>query len=87
MMGQTIRGGTAFSQILLDEQALTRLREGLPPVQTEGEDEEQEGDISDLLDQANIVIDPCSTNQFQVHLQIPQAKAVLDEPDIDIEVV
>jgi DNA-directed RNA polymerase beta' subunit len=87
MMGQTIRGGTAFSQILLDEQALTRLREGLPPVQTEGEGEEQEGDISDLLDQANIVIDPCSTNQFQVHLQIPQAKAVLDEPDIDIEVV
>jgi len=89
MMGQTIRGGTAFSQILLDEQALTRLREGLPPVQTNGDGngEEQDGDISDLLDQANIVIDPCATNQFQVHLQVPQAQAVLDEPDVDIEVM
>lgn len=85
MMGQTFRGGTAFSQILLDEQALTRLREGLPPVKTENE--ETDGDISDLLEQSNIVIDPCATNQFQVHLQVPQAQAVLEEPDVDIEIV
>jgi DNA-directed RNA polymerase II subunit RPB1 len=31
MAGQTIRSGTAFSQILLDEPAMERMMEGLPP--------------------------------------------------------
>ena len=39
MMGQPIRGGTAFSQILLDEQALPLLLEGLAE-EEEAEDEE-----------------------------------------------
>ena len=83
MMGQVIRGGTAYSQILLDEQALARLSEGLPPVPVD--EEEQDGDISDLIDNAVAITDPCSTTQFQVHLQIPAAANIIEEPDVELE--
>jgi DNA-directed RNA polymerase beta' subunit len=85
MMGQVIRGGTAYSQILLDEQALARLSEGLPPVPVD--EEEQDGDISDLIENAVAITEPCSTTQFQVHLQIPAAANIIEEPDIELEVI
>jgi DNA-directed RNA polymerase II subunit RPB1 len=83
MMGQVIRGGTAFSQILLDEQALVRLSEGLPPVPVD--EVEADADISDLVDEGIAIADPCSTTQFQVHLQMPQAANILEEPEIELE--
>lgn len=49
MTGQPIRAGTAFTQILLDEAALPRLMEGLPPVPVLDEEEPDAPD-QELID-------------------------------------
>jgi hypothetical protein len=87
MMGQTIRGGTAFSQILLDEAALPRLMEGLPAL-PEGEDEEDE-DIMQLSDTnigAVLYEDPndaCSKTRLQMNFVLPKSKTKVEEEDED----
>ena len=80
MAGQPIRGGTAFSDILLDEVALLRLQKGLPPVKdfrvgreapVEEEDEQPTNDF-------------CSPARLRMNLTLPTTKAnLMDEPDID----
>ena len=50
LAGQTIRAGTAFSQILLDEAALPRLLEGLP-IEEEDEEEEVAAPDQEQIDQ------------------------------------
>ena len=91
MMGQPIRGGTAFSQILLDESAMLNLMKGLPAV-TEEEDEEEEDedyvpteeDISRAL--AQTAIPPvCRDDYLGSTMVLPKAgKLIADEENIEL---
>lgn len=85
MTGQPIRGGTAFSQILLDESALLNLQKGLPPV-PDDEEEEEEGPTQDEIDQAlyNDPDDLCNATRLRVNMTLPQAGSYLEEPDVEI---
>ncbi len=80
MIGQPIRGGTAFSQILLDDQALMQLQQGLAPMPEE--DEEEMADIEGLL--VEDLMDPCSTAQFQMSISMPAKVKGLQEPDVEV---
>ncbi len=91
MMGQPIRGGTSFSQILLDEQAFMRLMNGLPPLK-EGEEyqeEDEEEATREEIDEALFTseTDPCSTASLKMNISLPPATAVLDEPDMDVQIL
>jgi DNA-directed RNA polymerase II subunit RPB1 len=85
MTGQPIRGGTAFSDILLDETALLRLQQGLPAVPPL--EEEDEGPTEDQID-AELSKDPndlCSPSRLRMQLSLPTAGALLEEePDIEL---
>lgn len=88
MMGQPIRGGTAFSQILLDDQMLPQLLASIDTEKTnEGLEDEEEGDLSRLHETGLQINDPCSTTQFQMNMVLPSAKASFEEPDIELEIV
>jgi DNA-directed RNA polymerase II subunit RPB1 len=84
MMGQPIRAGTAFTQILLDESALDRIFQGLPAVD---EDEEEEPEIG-----ANIVnqvlygetVDPCDRVESTMNMVLPGAETKIIEDDIEV---
>lgn len=86
MTGQPIKGGTGFSEILLDENALIRLQEGLPPVE-EGEDEEddyvptQENINEALYETAD---DKCAAINLKLNVALPQETTRIEEPDIDM---
>jgi DNA-directed RNA polymerase II subunit RPB1 len=80
MTGQPIRGGTAFSDILLDEVAVLRLQKGLPPsMPLKGEaplpvDDAVEQDKNDM----------CSATRLKMNLTLPTSSINLeDEPDIE----
>ena len=83
MTGQPIRGGTAFSDILLDEVALLRLQQGLPPAETLDRDDtghtqaELEGE---LVTDPN---DPCSSSRLRMNLVLPTKMTTLDEDDVE----
>lgn len=84
MMGQTIRAGTAFTQILLDEAALPRLLEGLPPVEVEEEEEEaptQEMINSELYGADH---DLCTQTQLSMNMTLPVATSAVEEDEIEI---
>ena len=84
MMGQPIRGGTAFSQILLDDAMLQTLTKGLEAVPDD--EEEAEGDIT-LFQTDSSEIDYCHRTQFQMNMMIPESVEGLDlEPPIDLYV-
>jgi DNA-directed RNA polymerase II subunit RPB1 len=85
MMGQAIRGGTAFSQILLDDQMLPELLKEIDVDKNKLEDEE-EGDLSHLED-TDIISGPCASTQFQMNMVIPQGKAIMEEPDIEVNIL
>ena len=87
MMGQPIRGGTAFSQILLDDQALPKLLADMDIDKYADVEEEQEGDL--LADERLGLDDPCSSAQFQMNLAVPSMKRIMmeEEPDIEMEVM
>jgi DNA-directed RNA polymerase beta' subunit len=88
MMGQPIRGGTAFSQILLDDQALVQLLKDVDVEKVAGVLEEEEaGDLSRLDESREKMLDPCATVQFQSSIVLPPAKTVMDEPDIELEIL
>jgi hypothetical protein len=84
-MGQAIRGGTAFSQILLDDQMLPELLKEIDVEKNKLEDEE-EGDLSHLED-TDIISGPCASTQFQMNMVIPQGKAIMEEPDIEVNIL
>ncbi len=86
MMGQPIRGGTAFSQILLDDQMLPKLMEDVD-MDDEEEDKEEEGDITTLLEDGLQIADPCSSTQFQMNMVVPPMKEALEEPEIEMEII
>ena len=82
MTGQPIRGGTAFSDILLDEVALLRLQKGLPPVGDYAAGREAPPDDTEpALDDKD---DFCSPSRLRMNLTLPTIKANLThEPDIE----
>jgi DNA-directed RNA polymerase II subunit RPB1 len=86
MMGQPIRGGTAFSQILLDDQILPQLLADVDINKYKGIlEEEEEGD---LLGEVGVGLDdPCSTAQFQMNMMSSVVKPIADEPEIEIELL
>ncbi len=88
MMGQPIRGGTAFSQILMDDQMLIKLLESVDIDKYKGilEDEE-EGDITGLGEAGLQLADPCSSTQFQMNMVLPTSKAAIEEPEIEIDII
>jgi DNA-directed RNA polymerase II subunit RPB1 len=87
MMGQPIRGGTAFTQILLDEQALPRLLEGLPPMK-ELEEEDQGRDTDELLEETlQDPNDPCAAPKFQMYTAMPLPEQRISEPDMELVVL
>jgi DNA-directed RNA polymerase II subunit RPB1 len=83
MTGQPIRGGTGFSEILLDEAALMRLQEGLPPVEEDEEDYEptQENIEEELEIQPN---DKCASTNIKLNVSLPQGNELIVEPDVDL---
>ena len=89
MTGQTIRGGTSFSQIMLDEAALMRVQEGLPPFPEE-EEEEEEAPDQDEIDQAlyNDPDDMCASTRLRVNMTLPGAGTYLDdEGDVELNIL
>jgi len=83
MTGQAIRGGTAFSDVLLDEVAVLRLQQGLPPVQPlEGEaPPPTEDEINDALDIPDSL---CNSTRLRMNITLPTAKGTIEEPDIEL---
>ena len=90
MMGQAIRGGTAFSQILLDDQALPVLLREID-VEKGKLDEEEEGDLDQMEESRPSMDDPCALTQFQMNMVLPTTsvpiESQLDEPDVEIDIV
>ena len=88
MMGQPIRGGTAFSQILMDDQMLSKLLESIDTDKYKGVlEDEQEGDITSLGESSVQLADPCSSTQFQMNMVLPSGNTAIEEPDIEIDVI
>ncbi len=85
MMGQPIRGGTSFSQVLLDDQMLPELLKDVDI--TEDDEQEEEGDITGLISDGYQISDPCSSAQFQMNMVLPPIKEALEEPDIEIDII
>jgi DNA-directed RNA polymerase II subunit RPB1 len=85
MMGQPIRGGTAFSQVLLDEQALPALLEGLTPEEDLVEEEMGELAEGELEEDPN---DPCGRTNFKMNMVMPAPQGeVLAEPDVELVII
>jgi DNA-directed RNA polymerase beta' subunit len=87
MMGQPIRGGTGFFNILFDEGAFMRLQEGLPPVpvaEEEGEGPTQEQIDNELTEEAS---DICSTARLRMNVVMPQKAVLMEEPDVEITII
>jgi hypothetical protein len=89
MMGQPIRGGTAFSQVLMDDQMLGKLLESVDVDKYKGVlEEEEEGDITGLGGDG-MKLDPCSATQFQMNMVLPSgpSSSAIEEPEIEIDVM
>jgi hypothetical protein len=87
-MGQPIRAGTAFTQILLDETALTSfLQDTSLPSMEEGEEEEDAIDQT-LVDEElyGTSNDACAQLEVQMNLVLPNPDANLAEEE-EIELV
>ena len=87
MTGQVIKGGTAFSQILLDEMALLRLQENLPPV---GDIEEEEEGPTDEQVEDELFEDSgdiCSKTRLRMNITMPTEAVLVNEPDVDMIVL
>jgi DNA-directed RNA polymerase beta' subunit len=85
MMGQPIRGGTAFSQILLDDQMLVELLKSIDVNKNKGRlEQEEEGDLSRLNETDVQLQDPCSSTQFKMSMVLPHPGAILKEDDVEL---
>ena len=88
MMGQPIRGGTGFFNILFDEGAFMRLQEGLPPAcgddEAEAEAPTREQIAAELNEDQN---DICSTARLRMNVAMPQKAVLMEEPDVEIMIV
>ena len=86
MTGQPIRGGTGFSEILLDENTLLKLQGSLPPLEEEEEEDDDEApdeeQIEDELYESEA--DKCATTNLRMNVVMPQETILIEEPDVDI---
>ena len=88
MMGQPIRGGTAFSQILLDDMMLPELLKSVDVEKNKGRLEQEEmGDLSRLDESDSQLVDPCSSTQFKMNMVLPRMSTVLEEEDVDLDII
>lgn len=88
MMGQPIRGGTAFSQILLDDMMLPELLKSIDVEKNKGRlEQEEEGDLSRLDESGAQLVDPCSSTQFKMNMVMPRMTTVLEEEDVDLDII
>jgi DNA-directed RNA polymerase beta' subunit len=88
MMGQPIRAGTAYSQVLLDEEALVRMLQGLPVAEEEEEEEMDEKNFEAMVDQElyGEDADACARLETQMNMVLPKPNAVTTEEE-EIELV
>jgi len=88
MTGQTMRGGTTFSQLLLDEAALMRLQKGLPPVADAEEEDVEDLDDDDIAEElANMGDERCNAVRLRMNTVMPDGDVDLEEPDIIFNVL
>jgi hypothetical protein len=88
MTGQPIRGGTAFSQILLDEAAVVNMYKGLgPAAQLDDEDETDFAALEQDLGASDDVNDACALAKFQMSVVLPGPSTVQEEEDIELNIV
>ena len=89
MMGQPIRGGTSFSQILLDEPYLFKILSTLSevPKTLDEEDSDDEGPTQDEIDGelGGIPSGPCDITQLRMGLQMPVNVPIMEEPEFDLQ--
>ena len=88
MTGQPIRGGTAFSDILMDEAALLRLQKGLPAIPA-AEDEEDESALTQDEVESELhenTADLCSPARLRMNMTLPKASTI-NEDEEDVEMV
>ena len=88
MTGQPIKGGTGFSEILLDEAALMRLQEGLPPVE-EGEQDDDYVPTDEQIEEElyESPEDKCNVANLRLNVQLPQETIMIQEDDVEMLVV
>jgi DNA-directed RNA polymerase II subunit RPB1 len=87
MMGQPIRGGTGFFEILFDESAFLRLQEGMTPL--EGFEDEDDGPTQEDID-AELHEDQddlCSTARLRMNVAMPQKAVLMEEADVEITIM
>jgi DNA-directed RNA polymerase II subunit RPB1 len=88
MTGQPMRGGTTFSQILLDEAAFMRLQKGLPPVADAEEEDVEELDDDDIAEElAAATDDKCNAVRLRMNTVMPDGDVDLEEPDVVFNVL
>jgi DNA-directed RNA polymerase II subunit RPB1 len=88
MTGQPIRGGTTFSQLLLDEAALMRLQKGLPPIADAEEEDVDELDEEEIAEELAVAADDrCNTVRLRMNAVMPDGDVELDEPDVVFNVL
>ena len=88
MTGQPIRGGTTFTQLLLDEMALMRLQKGLPPVATSEEEDIEDVDDEDIAEELAVASDDrCNTVRLRMNAVMPDGDVDLEEPDVEFNVM
>jgi len=88
MTGQPIRGGTTFSQLLLDETALLRLQKGLPPVADAEEEDVEDVDEEDIAEELAVATDDkCNTVRLRMNAVMPEGDVDLEEPDVEFNLM
>jgi hypothetical protein len=80
MTGQPFRGGTAFSQILLDDVMMEQATKDMEAVPEE--EEEAEGNVFDLMEED--MNDQCGVSQFKMNVSMPAKITGLVEPDVEL---
>jgi len=80
MTGQPMRGGTTFTDILLDEGAFLSLQKNMPepPVIEKDEDARMAMETSEKAED-----DLCSPSRLKMNMTLPSKGKLLDEDDID----
>jgi len=80
MTGQPMRGGTTFSEILLDEGAFMSLQKNMPePPTVELDEEARMGPEQKVSDEDDL----CSPSRLKMNMTLPSKGKLLDEDDIE----
>ena len=80
MTGQPMRGGTTFSEILLDEGAFMSLQKNMPePPTVELDEEARMGPEQKVADEDDL----CSPSRLKMNMTLPSKGKLLDEDDIE----